>query len=213
MTPLRIKTIASFIEKEDKVADIGCDHAYLSILLIKNHLCQSVIASDIHENALNTAIKNIEKEHLEKEIPTILSDGLEHIDQKKIDTIVLAGMGTSTILQILEKVEKKQIKKLILQSNNDLYQLRKKVKKMGYSLQEEKVIYEKGHYYTIGMYTKKKRRLKKFELYFGLYDRKNKDYYTYLQKEYHKINAKITYKHFKEKLCLLYKLHLLKKYL
>lgn len=213
MTPLRIKTITSFIEKEDRVVDIGCDHAYLAIDLVKSKKCQRVVASDIHEKALNSAIKNIEKEHLEKEIPTILSDGLENIDQKEIDTIVIAGMGTSTILHILKKVEKDKIKKMVLQSNNDLYHLRKQTKKMGYYLQEEKVIYEKGHYYNIGKYTKEKRRLKKFELYFGLYDKKNMDYYRSLQKEYQKINTKITYKHFKKKINLFYKLHLLKKYL
>lgn len=213
MIPVRIQTVASFIEKKDKVIDIGCDHAYLAIHLTKNKQCQSVIASDIHENALNSAKKNIQKEHLVSEIPTILSDGLEKINQSKVNTIVIAGMGTATILHILKKVEKEKIKKLVLQSNNDLYQLRKEVKKIGYYLQEEKVVYEKGHYYVIGKYTQEKKNLKLRELHFGLYEEKNKDYYHYLQEEYKKINEKITYKHLKEKINLLYKMHLLKKYL
>lgn len=213
MSKLRIHSIASFIEKEDRVVDIGCDHAYLAILLIKKQICQSVIASDINENALNSAKKNIKKEHLEKDIPIVLSDGLENINQNQINTLVIAGMGTSTILHILEKIEKDKIKKIVLQSNNDLYCLRKKVKKMGYYLQNEKVIYEKGHYYVIGKYTKKKKRLKKCELYFGLYQKAYKDYYVYLQQEYKKINLKINYKHLKEKIMLLYKMRILKKYL
>ena len=51
MNSLRLKTVASFINQDDKVVDIGCDHAYLSIYLIKNKFCKKVIASDINENA------------------------------------------------------------------------------------------------------------------------------------------------------------------
>ncbi len=213
MNKLRIKELASFIEKEDKVIDIGCDHAYLPIYLVKEKLCKSIIASDINENALQNAQKNIEKEHLERKIPILLSDGLEKVDQKKINTIVIAGMGTSTILQILKKVDQDRIKKMIVQSNHDLYTLRKEMQKMGYYLQKETVIYEKGHFYTIGFYTQEKKPLKKREIYFGHFNQKNQEYYHYLEQEYKKINKKIKWRHFKEKIKLLYKIHLLKKYL
>lgn len=213
MGQLRLKTLASFIKKKDKVVDIGCDHAYLSIYLIKNNLCKSVIASDINSNALNNAKQNIKKEKLEKEIPTILSDGLENINQSKVDTIVVSGMGTATIVHILEKVEIDKIKKIILQSNNDLYSLRKKMQEFGYYLAQEKVVFEKKHYYVIGEYTKEPRKLKKRELIFGIYYFENKKYYQYLKQEFYKINKKIPFTRIKEKMHILWKMHLLKKYL
>lgn len=213
MNSLRLKTIASFVDTEDRVVDIGCDHAYLPIYLVKNKLCKTIIASDINENALNSAKKNIQKEKLDSTIPTILSDGLLNINQKKVDTLVISGMGTSTILHILNKADKKYIKKIILQSNNDLYELRKKVCGFGYYLTDEKIIYEKGHYYAIGMYTLEKRKLNLRKLYFGLYDENNKEYYQSLNEEYKKINKKIGWNHISNKIKILFKMHLLKKYL
>ena len=51
----KLKAIASFINTQDTVVDIGCDHAYLAIYLKENKLCKNVYASDINENALNIA--------------------------------------------------------------------------------------------------------------------------------------------------------------
>ncbi len=213
MSRIRISTIASFITKEDKVADIGCDHAYLAILLIKEKLCDFVIASDINQNALKNAQQNIKKEKLEKEIPIVLSDGLDKIDQDNIDTIVISGMGTSTIFHIIQKVKKERIKKIILQSNNDLHWLRKKMPTYGYFLQDEKIIFEKGHYYSIGNYTQKRKIRKLRELYFGIYKEEYKEYYQFLYNDLLKINKKIPFKQFRNKILILYKIYLIKKYL
>ena len=212
MNSIRLKTIASFIEKEDKVVDVGCDHAYLAIYLMKQELCQNVIATDINQNALKIAENHIKKEGLEEKIPTILSDGLKNVDQNVINTVVISGMGTATILHILENVLKERIKKIIIQSNNDLSRLQKKKKKKGYYLQQEKVVFEKGHYYVIGIYTTEKNKMKKRELYFGIFSKENIFYYEYLWKEYQNINKKISYKHIKKKIKVLYQMHLLKKY-
>lgn len=213
MISVRLKTIAEFINSSDKVADIGCDHAYLAIYLVKNKLCRSVVASDIHPKALDVAKKNIQKEHLEEKINTILSDGLENLCQKHLNTLVLSGMGTNTILHILEKVDSDYIKKIIIQSNHGLYILRKTMPKLGYYLQEENVIYEKNHYYTIGVYTRKKRRLKKRELLFGLYEKQNKEYYAVLYNDLQKLNNKMQRCHVKEKGIFLWKMHLLKRFI
>ena len=97
----KLLKIATLINIDDKVVDIGCDHGYLSIYLAKNKICNKIIASDINENALNNAIGNIEKERLNNKIKVIISDGLQNID-KDIDTAVIAGMGTNTILNIIK---------------------------------------------------------------------------------------------------------------
>ena len=84
MISLKLKAIAFFIEKNDNVVDIGCDHAYLDIYLSQNNLCKNIIASDVNKNALNNAINNIDKFCLSKNIKCILSDGLDNIDTKNI---------------------------------------------------------------------------------------------------------------------------------
>ena len=167
MISLKLKAIAFFVEKNDRVVDIGCDHAYLCVYLAQNDLCKSIIASDINVNALNNAINNVTKYKLNKKIKCILSDGLNNVDEKNIDTVVIAGMGTKTIKHILNNKEKlKNINKIILSSNNDHYLLRKYMQKNHYKLVDEKIIYEKKHYYVISKYEKGKQRLKKSELMF-----------------------------------------------
>lgn len=213
MLSLRLQTIASFVENDDYVADIGCDHAYLSIYLTKNNLCKKVIATDINKNALNEAFKNINKERLEDKIPVYLSDGLTNIPDKNIDTLIISGMGTSTILKIVKNSKNFNIKKLIIQSNNDLYKLRKNMMKLGFYLQKEKVIYEKNHYYVVGVYTKKYNHLSIREKYFGTYDSSFHDYYINEYNSLLNINKKIKPSLIKKKLILLLKIKLLKKYL
>lgn len=213
MKSLRLATIASFVEYDDILADIGCDHAYLSIYLAKNKLCKKVIATDVNTNALNIAKKNIEKNKLANKIATYLSDGLQNVCDKEINTIVISGMGTNTILHILNHAKDFNLDKLIIQSNNELYKLRSKLPKYGFYLQKEKVIYEKKHFYVIGVYKKVKSSLTLREKLFGKYDATNSHYYLSLYNEFLNINKKVRFKNIKEKLKILGKIALLKKYL
>lgn len=183
MIPLKLKAIAFYIDKEDKVIDIGCDHAYLDIYLAQENLCKKIIASDINENALQSAVNNIDKFRLNKKIKTVLSDGLESIDTRFINTIVIAGMGCKTIKHILSVKDLDNIDKIILSSNNDQYELRKFMYSIGYHLEDEKIIYEKKHYYVVSKYIKGKEKCNKNLLHFGIYKEENKEYYEYLYKE------------------------------
>ena len=200
MNSERIKILASFINKEDIVLDVGCDHGYLSIYLKQNNLCKDVYASDISNNALNQAKTNFEKYHLN--IKSFISDGFNNINEE-FNTAVIAGMGTSTILNILNN--KKTPNKLIISSNNEHFKLRKNLNKLGYKLINEKIIYEKNHYYVIMLYLKGKQSLSKKELLFGISN--NKEYFNYLLNKNRELLNKVP---LKKKLTILYENHLLK---
>ena len=212
MISLKIKAIAFFIEKKDRVVDIGCDHAYLGIYLKKNNLCKSVISSDINEHALENAKNNIKRNRLEKAIKCILSDGFNNIDDSLYDTVVIAGMGTRTIKEILNNKDKlKNVRKIILSSNNEQYQLRKYMQKRNYTLKDEKIIYEKNHYYVISKYVCGKQKLKKQELLFGLQKDDKKNYYNYLFNENRKILKKVPFTKIKRRHSLKKENRILKK--
>ena len=100
----RLNAIAQFVDKKDSVVDVGCDHGYLSIYLKEVIKVKKIIASDINQNALNSAINNIKKSNLD--IETVLSDGIKDVNLKGINTLVISGMGTSTILHILSDKDK-----------------------------------------------------------------------------------------------------------
>ena len=174
MKSLRLLTIASLIDKRSSVLDVGTDHAYLPIILSQNKKCKSIIASDVSSNALKIAKDNLKKYHID-DVKLILSNGLENINDD-YDTIVLAGMGTSTIIKILEN--KKLPNTLIISSNNDLYKLRKFMNKIKYKIKEEIVILKKNKYYDIIKYQKGNEKLSYFKKMYGKSN--DKKYYKYL---------------------------------
>ena len=142
----RLELIASLIDENDRVIDIGTDHAYLPIMLYQKKI--KCMGTDIHEKALASAYHNLEEYHLEKEIPLVLTDGLKNIDVSNYNTLVIAGMGYSTIKHILEdKTRLKKINKIIVQSNNDYDKLRSFLNQLNYTLKEEYILEDKNHIY------------------------------------------------------------------
>jgi tRNA (adenine22-N1)-methyltransferase len=177
MKQKRLESICTFLDKNDKIIDIGCDHAYVCIEMAKRG-CLNILASDIHPKALAIAKKNITNENLHDQIKCQLSDGLKKIETDDYDTLVIAGMGTSTIIHILSESKKLQhISKLVLQSNNDLFALRTFVNNLGYELKQEQVVLENNHFYTIMLWTKGNKILTEEELEFGLYQKENQEFY------------------------------------
>lgn len=183
----RLLAIASFVDKKDSLVDVGCDHGLLSIYLIIEKLAKKVIASDVNQLALDMAIKNISKYKLD--IPTILSDGLDNIDVKNINTLVISGMGTSTIIHILNNKEKiKNINKLIIQSNNNHEELRTHLNNIGYYLEDETYTFDNKKWYITCKFIKSTKKNDSDTLKYGFLN--NEEYNQYLLNHYQSI-----YKH------------------
>ena len=173
----RLEVVASYINDNVKLVDIGCDHGLLDIYLAKNRKNITIIASDINENALNNAISNIKKYKLENIINYRISNGLDNILKEEIDTIVISGMGAHTIVGILYKNMKKleYVKDIIIQSNNNIDFLRYKVTKLGYYIKDEKLVKDADIIYTVICFTKGRKYYSKKKLYFGPVLLNNKD--------------------------------------
>ena len=165
----RLEVVASFVNDNSKVIDIGCDHGLLSIYLVNKYKNIKVIASDVNENALSSAITNIKKEKLENRIETRLGSGLDVVKAGEIDTIVIAGMGANTIVGILKYSTYKlsNVNNIIIQSNTDLYFLRKNVTSLGYYIEDEILLEDKNIIYIVIKFTKGKKRYNYKELYLG----------------------------------------------
>ena len=137
----RLEVVANFIDDNDKsVIDIGCDHGLLSIYLAEKFKNLKIIASDVNNNALESARRNVSKYKLEDRIDIRLGSGISVINKKdKIDTLVVAGMGANTIIGFLKYSQDKlkDINKIIIQSNTDLFFLRKNMVSMGYYIDDE----------------------------------------------------------------------------
>ena len=177
MLSLRLSSLTKFVNYNDKIIDIGCDHALLDIFLVKNDLVKSIIASDINVQALNSGIKNIENEGLSDKISARLGDGLNVLtDKDNIDTVIISGMGTNTIMGILNNDHLKDINKLIIQSNNDHTMLRKYVTKLGFFIKNEEYFQDNKKNYINIVFVRGNKKYSKIDLTYGQILKHNKPY-------------------------------------
>lgn len=165
----RLEAVSSFIKDNSKIIDIGCDHGLLSIYLANTYNNIKIIASDVNKNALSSAIKNIKNRNLQDRIETRLGSGLEVVEPHEIDTVVIAGMGSNTIVGILKYSKDKlvNVNNIIIQSNTDLYFLRKNITSIGYYIEDELLVEDKNIIYTVIKFTKGKKKYSYKELYLG----------------------------------------------
>lgn len=211
----RLKTIASFVKEDAYILDVGCDHALLDIYLTLNNPNIKAIASDINEKPLIQAKKNIEKYNLEDKITIKKADGLEKIN-KYVDTVIIAGMGTTTILNILKNGDLTNIKRLIISSNNDYYELRKNITKLGFKIVDETIVYENKNYYPIIIFEKGYQKYKKIELKEGpiLLTKKEKIFFQYINNKIDRLEnilKNLNQKHFLLKISIKKEISNLKK--
>lgn len=193
--------VASFVNEDAFLMDVGCDHALLDIYLYNNRKKINIIASDINELPLEMALNNLKKYNLEKKIKLIRQNGIENID-RNIDTIVLSGMGTSTILDILFKnpLKLKNVSNVIISSNNDYFILRKTMANNGFYIKDERIVFENGKYYPIILFNKGFKDYNDFMLKYGPILLSNKDvvfidYIKYLITKKKNILMNLTDKH------------------
>ncbi len=151
----RLEKIISYITKDSKVLDIGTDHAIIPISLLSRNITDKVVASEVVEGPLHVATTNIRNAGYENKIKTVMSNGVENIDNPNwFDFIVIAGMGGNTISEILSQKKLKH-PKLILHPTNNEYKLRKTLSKKGYKIVDESVIIE-GKINNVIIYAERK---------------------------------------------------------
>lgn len=182
---IRIKALASLVDKDSKLIDIGTDHALLPIYLYENKITKNVTGSDISSNALEFAKVNLEKHKLSDKIKLIVSDGFDNLDDE-YDTAVISGMGTDTIKKILDR--ENLPKKLIISSHKNVDKLRLFMNKKGYKITKEIIIKDNNIYYDIIKYEKGKEILSNYDILVGKSN--DSEYKLYVLDKYKKIYAK-----------------------
>lgn len=150
MTP-RLLAASKFVKPGSRVADIGTDHAYIPIWLVKNGISTHAIAMDINEGPILRARENICKFGLESQIETRLSDGLDSLKSGEADTVVIAGMGGILINRILENAKRlyPTIRHYILQPMTAIEETRKYLEKNGFYIEDECLAKEDDKIYNI----------------------------------------------------------------
>ena len=146
----RLQACCRFVDPGSRVADIGCDHGYLGIHLLCEGIASSVIAADINEMPLQSAMRNGEKYGVRDKMTFYLSDGAKNIP-RDFDTMVCAGMGADTIISILDSAQwlKKEQYRLILQCQSRTPLLRKYLSDHNFNITAETVLRDGRFLYTV----------------------------------------------------------------
>ena len=146
----RLLACAGFVAPGDRVADIGCDHGYLAIHVLTNGIARSVIAADIGEGPLQSALHNAVKFGVRDRIEFYLSDGVRNIP-RDFDSMVCAGMGGDTMIHILESAPwlRSDKYRLILQCQSKTPMLRQYLSDHGWRIHEESVLRDGRFLYTV----------------------------------------------------------------
>ncbi len=147
----RLQVIASFVTPGNRTADIGCDHGFVPIYLVKKTISPKAIAMDIGKGPLQRAARHIQEYGLEDQIETRLSNGMEQLKVGEVDTVILSGIGGPLMIQILEAGKEivRSLKELVLSPQSEIEQVRRYLVEHLLLIKEEKMVLEDGKYYVV----------------------------------------------------------------
>ncbi len=147
----RLELIASYVNDGIGVADVGTDHAYIPVMLVKRGYKGNIIGTDINEGPIQKAVQSLAEAECEDRVQLIHCDGLDGCDSELIDTIIIAGMGGDTITGILDRAEwcSRSDMKLILQPVTKPEILRYWLSNNDFLITNETFVEENGTVYQI----------------------------------------------------------------
>lgn len=147
----RMQSIADMVTPGKRVADIGCDHALISIYLAMNGISPGVIAMDIARGPLEAARNNILRYGVSDIVETRLSNGMDALQKGETDTAIISGMGGMLMIDILSKGLHNlgEGYELILSPQSEQAEVRRFLRCNGLHIVDEDMLQEDGKYYNI----------------------------------------------------------------
>ena len=164
----RLKTIGDLVPLSSYPLDIGCDHALLSIYLVKEKDFSKTVASDNKSGPLKKAKENVNFYKVSDKVKLVNAEGLNSYTEG-INTITISGMGGLNINKILDDNRKylKNIDTLILSPNNYSLSVKRKLLKLGYHIENETLVKEKNIIYEILVFKKGRKYYSYKKLFLG----------------------------------------------
>lgn len=146
----RLTAAFALVREGRTVADIGTDHAYLPIALVKEGKCERAYASDIGKGPLERARENISQAGLCSQIETVLTDGALYFDGIA-DEFIIAGMGGELIYRIISQAPflKSENVHMVLQPMTKVPYIRTALLNDGFYIDKESLVKEDGKIYTV----------------------------------------------------------------
>ncbi|AZF27700.1 tRNA (adenine(22)-N(1))-methyltransferase TrmK [Pseudomonas sp. R2-60-08W] len=149
---MRLERVAAWVPVGARLADIGSDHAYLPVALMRRGVIAGAVAGEVAATPFRAAQRTVHANDLEQCIRVRRADGLAAIEpDDAITAVSLCGMGGETIRNILDsgKARLSGQERLILQPNGGEQPLRHWLMDNGYRILHEELLHENRFYYEI----------------------------------------------------------------
>ena len=182
----RLQTLLSALTPCRKLADVGCDHGYLSKAALDSGLAEAVVVSDISSPSLEKA-RALLAPYGER-VRAVVCDGLPKVDAD-CDQVVIAGMGGEEIISILSSAPFLP-SRLVLQPMKNADKLRKRLLLLGYRIERD-YVFKDEKFYTLIAAVKGEDAYTDDEIFFGRDNLKDRspDFMELAQREYQKYCA------------------------
>lgn len=148
----RLERVAAQVPAGARLADIGTDHGYLLVALVKRGVISAAVAGEVALTPLRAVERSVRENGLGEQIAVRLADGLAAIEPGDgITAISFCGMGGETIRDILarDKARLGGNELLILQPNGGEQPLRRWLMDNGYRIRHEELLQENRFFYEI----------------------------------------------------------------
>ncbi|MDX9667882.1 tRNA (adenine(22)-N(1))-methyltransferase TrmK [Pseudomonas sp. P5_152] len=149
---MRLERVAAHVPAGARLADIGSDHGYLPVALMRRGAITAAVAGELASTPFHSAQRTVRDNGLQASISVRLANGLAAIEAAdEISALTICGMGGETIRDILErgKTRLSGQERLILQPNGGEQPLRQWLMDNGYSILCEEVLRENRFDYEI----------------------------------------------------------------
>ena len=147
----RLLCCAAQVPAGARVADVGADHGYLGIELLRSGRASFVHASELRAGPLSRAMANAARFGVAERMRFSQADGLQAVDPKEVDTIVCAGMGGDLIAHIVADCAWVRDPRylLILQPQSSGADLRRRLAELGFGIEKETLVRDGGFLYQV----------------------------------------------------------------
>lgn len=186
----RLQSLVDILQYSEVTVDVGCDHGFVTLYVLKNNIAKHVVATDISDKCLDKTRALISQHSLDNRATFVATDGLCDIHTAGIDQIIIAGMGGSTIMHIIEHMPKScKSARLILQPMNNIMNLRVFLAKSGYTFERDMIVQDDGRFYHIMSLVPGKCTLDELAIHCGavVSDYTTTDYQAWLKHTIHKM--------------------------
>ncbi|WP_319003947.1 tRNA (adenine(22)-N(1))-methyltransferase [Pseudomonas sp. L5B5] len=149
---MRLERVAAQVPAGARLADIGSDHGYLPLALLRRGAIEMAVAGEVALTPFHSAQRSASASGFGQRISVRLANGLAAIEPGDgITTISFCGMGGETIRDILEagKARLHGRERLVMQPNGGEQPLRQWLMDNGYAILFEEVLRENRFDYEI----------------------------------------------------------------